>query len=212
VESAVVTRLIAYFRDYREVATLAGPGASAADIRALVERAGEAAERLMDQVKMRSVISKLVTSIALTSDEMNVTIDRGGLARTLDLPMPQDDTLLVLTVAASKVREGKATKLVLAGPASTPLARDPKLVALLAEARVTRDLVLASPDRTIRDIANEQQRCRHRIARLIRLSWLSPAIATAIVEGRQPRALTPRRLLDTDWPLEWDAQTALVGA
>jgi site-specific DNA recombinase len=211
VESAVVTRLIAYFRDYREIATLAGIGASAADIRALVERAGEAAERLLDQAKMRSVISKLVTLIALTSDELKITIDRGGLARTLDLLMPQDDTLLVLTVVASKVREGKATKLVLAGAASTSLARDPKLVALLAEARATRDLVLASPDRTIRDIANEQQRCRHRIARMIRLSWLSPDIATTIVEGRQPRSLTPRKLLDTDWPLEWNAQAAVIG-
>ncbi|WP_277970139.1 hypothetical protein [Sphingomonas echinoides] len=73
-----------------------------------------------------------------------------------------------------------------------------------------RDLVLASPDRSIREIAADQQRCRHRIAKLIRLSWLSPSIATAIVEGRQARALTPRKLLDTDWPLSWAAQDATI--
>ena len=212
VESAVVTRLIAYFRDYREIATLAGNNASAGDIRTLVERAGEAADRLADQTRMRPVVCRIVTSVIINADVLTVTVDREALARMLELASPVSDTALTLTVAASKVREGKATKLVLAGPASTMPTRDPKLVALLAEARATRDQVLASPDCTIRDIADEQQRCRHRIARLMRLSWLSPDIATAIVEGRQPRALTPRKLLDTDWPLDWNAQAALAGS
>ena len=211
VESAVVTRLVTYFRDYREIATLAGPGASAANIRALVERAGEAAERLLDQARRRSVMAKLVTSIAITTNEIMIAMDRSGIFRMLELTQTPVGTPLTLTVAASKVREGKATKLVLSGSASPTPTRDPKLVALLAEARATRDLVLVSPDRTMRDIASDQQRCRHRVSKLIRLSWLSPDIVTAIVEGKQPRTMTPRKLLDTHWPLEWDAQIALLG-
>ena len=210
VETAVSTRLLEYFRDYREIATLAPPGASAAEIRALVERAGEVAERLADQLRMRPLIAKLVVSIAMTSEELTVTIDRNAVFRTLEITLPANGAPLLLTVAASKVRQGKATKLVLGGSVSPTPTRDPRLVALLAEARATRDLVLASPDRTIRDIASDQQRCRHRVARLLRLSWISPNIATAIVEGRQPRTLTPRKLLNTDWPLEWDAQEAML--
>ena len=72
-------------------------------------------------------------------------------------------------------------------------------------------MVLAAPDRSLRAIAAEQGRCRHRIAKLIRLSWISPEIATAIVEGRQPRGLTARRLLDGELPIEWSAQEALAG-
>jgi hypothetical protein len=84
------------------------------------------------------------------------------------------------------------------------------LVALLAEARATRDMVLASPHLSLREIGNEQQRCRHRLAKLIRLSWLSPAIATAIVDGRQPRGLTAGMLIESELPVEWQAQEALV--
>jgi hypothetical protein len=43
-------------------------------------------------------------------------------------------------------------------------------VALLAEARATSDMVLASPERSLRELGKKQQRCRHRIAKLMRLS------------------------------------------
>ena len=36
-------------------------------------------------------------------------------------------------------------------------------------------------------------------------------IATAIVEGRQPRGLTARQLLERELPIEWRAQEAAVG-
>lgn len=84
-------------------------------------------------------------------------------------------------------------------------------MALLAEARATRDMVLATPSLSLRETASKQAHCRHRIAKLIRLSWISPEIATAIVEGRQPRGLTARRLLDGELPIEWSAQEVWTG-
>jgi site-specific DNA recombinase len=210
VEAALVARLSDYFSDYREIAILAGNGASAAVISVLVERAGHAVKHLVEPAKIRVIIAKLVRSIGMADEELRIELDRLALARLLGLAEPTDDAPLVLLAAATKVREGKATKLVLTGPGGQTSTRDPKLVALLSEARAMRDLVLASPNRSIREIAADQQRCRHRIAKLIRLSWLSPSIATAIVEGRQARALTPRKLLDTDWPLSWAAQDAMI--
>ena len=138
-------------------------------------------------------------------------VDRAALARMLQLESADVDDSLELVAGASKVREGKATRLVLTDGAAVAPARNGSLVALLAEARATRDMVLAAPDRSIREIAAEQQRCRHRIAKLIRLSWLSPEIATAIVEGRQPRGLTARRLLEGELPIEWRAQETAAG-
>jgi site-specific DNA recombinase len=210
VEAALVARLSDYFLDYREIAVLAGNGASAAAIGVLVERAGHAVKQLAEPAKIRVIIAKLIRSIGMADEELQIELDRPALARLLGLAEPTDAAPLVLLAAATKVREGKATKLVLTGPGGQTSTRDPKLVALLSEARAMRDLVLASPDRSIREIAADQQRCRHRIAKLIRLSWLSPSIATAIVEGRQARALTPRKLLDTDWPLSWAAQDAMI--
>jgi len=210
VEAALVARLSDYFRDYREIAVLAGSGASAVAIGVLVERAEHAVKHLAEPAKSRVIIAKLIRLIGMADEELRIELDRPALARLLGLAEPTDDAPLVLLAAATKVREGKATKLVLTDSGGQTSTRDPKLVALLSEARAMRDLVLASPDRSIREIAADQQRCRHRIAKLIRLSWLSPSIATAIVEGRQARALTPRKLLDTDWPLSWAAQDAMI--
>jgi site-specific DNA recombinase len=157
------------------------------------------------------VLGRLLLGVTIKSDELRLQIDLAALARTLDLSPPTDDPPLELVTAAAKVREGKATRLVLGDPNAAVLTRDTRLVALLAEARATRDMVLASPHLSLRELGNEQQRCRHRIAKLIRLSWLSPEIATAIVEGRQPRGLTARQLLEGELPVAWHAQEALVG-
>jgi hypothetical protein len=80
------------------------------------------------------------------------------------------------------------------------------LIALLAEAQVARAAVLADPDKSLRVLAAEQGRCRHRLAKLVRLSWLSPEVTAAIIEARAPHDLTPRRLLEDEHPLEWSDQ------
>jgi len=50
------------------------------------------------------------------------------------------------------------------------------------------------------------------ISRLIRISWLAPDIVSAIVEGRQPKAMTGRRLLRAaGLPMDWAAQRKFLG-
>ena len=118
----------------------------------------------------------------------------------------------MLTCHAVKVRRGPEVRLVIPGATMrAPRQRDEKLVALLAEAHAARALVLASPGQSINRIASNANRCRSRLTRLIALSYLSPKIVTAIVEGRQPRTLTARTLLDAQLSVEWSAQAALLG-
>ena len=48
--------------------------------------------------------------------------------------------------------------------------------------------------------------------RLVRLSYLAPAITQAILEGRQPRDLTADQLLaHSRLPLAWQEQRTLLG-
>ena len=86
-----------------------------------------------------------------------------------------------------------------------------KLVALLAEARRARELVLAKPEQSIASIAKEQGRCRARLTRLVTLSCLAPDIVTAIVEGKQPQHLSPNRLTSIELPLSWTEQRIALG-
>jgi hypothetical protein len=208
VEAAVTERLVRYFRDYREVATLAGPSPPAASLRQLIECAGGVAELLGSPNGQRSVLGKLLVGVALNSDKICIRLDRVALARLLELSPSDDDEPLELVTGASKIREGKTTRLVLTDPGAHGSVPDSKLVSLLAEARSTRDLVLANPDRSLREIGADLGRCRHRIAKLIRLSWLSPQLAAAIVEGRQPYGLTARKLLEAELPVGWSDQEA----
>ncbi len=50
------------------------------------------------------------------------------------------------------------------------------------------------------------------IARLLRLAWLAPDITAAIIQGRQPPALTATRLMQgPPPPLDWQAQRSALG-
>jgi hypothetical protein len=155
-------------------------------------------------------LGKLLLAVAVADDAVSIKVDLRALHRMLALPTVSDDARLELSAPASKTRQGKATRLVPTDPACAQHLPDTRLVALLAEAHATRDLVLASPHRSLREIAGEQGRCRHRMAKLIRLAWLSPKIAGAIVEGRQPARLNSRRLVESDIPLRWDQQEYML--
>ena len=72
-------------------------------------------------------------------------------------------------------------------------------------------LVLASPHLSLNQLAKQVGRCRKHMAKLFTVSWLSPQIIEAITDGSQPKGITRTRLLETDLPLSWDAQEALLG-
>jgi hypothetical protein len=79
-----------------------------------------------------------------------------------------------------------------------------KLVALGAAAR--QHLVTGKPDNLV-DTYSKQH-----LTRLARLGYLAPDIITAIVEGRQPPALSGRTLLRcANLPIEWAEQRRLLG-
>ena len=114
---------------------------------------------------------------------------------------------------AVKVRRGQELRLVIPASQSYDHAalRDEKLVALITESRSTLNLILDNPSKSLPLLAAEQGRCRVRMARLAKLGCLAPDILTAILKGRQPLNLTPRRLLDTDLPLCWAEQKRELG-
>jgi len=81
----------------------------------------------------------------------------------------------------------------------------------MGEALQARELVLAHPDRSIASIAGEHGRCRTRLAKLVGLSCIAPDVVTAILESRQPEALTARKLSGIALPAEWAQQRRVLG-
>ena len=118
-----------------------------------------------------------------------------------------DQRSITLSAAITKVRRGHELRLIIPGETPSPACpRNEKLVRLLADAMEARTLVLASPGQLLQQIAATHGRCRKRLTKLIRISWLAPQIVQSILDGTQPSTLTAARLLDADLPLAWTEQ------
>jgi hypothetical protein len=106
-------------------------------------------------------------------------------------------------------------RLVVPGPEKenqpSTVRRDERLIALVVEALHARELVLSQPERSIASIAAEHGRCRTRLAKLLGLSCMAPGVVIAILEGRQPEALTARQLSGMVLPTDWAQQCRILG-
>ena len=114
--------------------------------------------------------------------------------------------------AFERVRHGNDAKLVICEKATsdTPSA-DPQLIILLRDANRARALALAKPRLSLDELARRFGRSTERYKRLLRLSYLSPTVITAIIEARQPPHITNRFMQNLDGlPLSWTAQERLL--
>ena len=64
--------------------------------------------------------------------------------------------------------------------------------------------------RSLQELAKRDGISRRYIRRLIGLAFLSPQLVEAILQGRQPVALTATRLTELDLPLDWTEQQKLL--
>ena len=161
------------------------------------------------------LLERIVRKVGLEKEQVTIALNGAGLARELSLQIGYlADDLLQLVIPAVKVRRGHQLRLIIPGPdqatAQMPR-RDPKLIALLAEAITARDLVDEHLDQSIASIAAQQGRCRTRLGKLVQLACLDPEIIKAIVEGRQPEALNAKRLASAQLPFAWEEQRRLLG-
>ena len=183
---------------------------AAADLAAATLRSGT------DDTRIEQ-LQTLVERIDLAEDSILITLCPRGVAALLgEASVPNADlSPPVISIPAVRVRRGQQMRLVVPGPAATnelpPPRRDDQLIALVAEALQARELVLGHPSRSTSAIAAEHGRCRTRLAKLVGLSCLAPDIVTAIVEGRQPNALTARRLGSALLPPDWTGQRQMLG-
>jgi hypothetical protein len=106
-----------------------------------------------------------------------------------------------------------ATKLLIEGEANRPRAApDRSLLRLLAQAHQFRALVLQGGGRSIATLAAEAGVGASYFARVLRLGFLAPDAVTAILQGRQPPALTAKQLsLHIRLPIGWHDQMAALG-
>ncbi len=176
--------------------------ADAGQLRGLFEQA-HATKMQLQTHGVRTVLRPLLVAVRIQQKHMEVDLDPCVLGLSeqsgwcINIPLP----------TKRPFREARL-RIDAEGPADRSSG---DLLELVADAQDAQRLVLASPELSLNQLAKREGRCRTQLARLLRLSWMSPRIIDAIADGSQPRGLTRRALLTSDMPIDWEAQESLFG-
>jgi hypothetical protein len=181
----------------RRLADLGG----AEQLRDLFEGARLLRARLDNRSESASAVRALIALIKVGRDGLVVTLKPKALGLegqpcwTWNIPLPK----------RKPFREAKLRI------DATGHAADPHLVRLLAEAFAVHELVAASPELSLNQLAKQVGRCRKQMAKLLSVSWLSPRIIEAIANGTQPGSVNRTCLLEAELPIDWAEQEMLFG-
>jgi site-specific DNA recombinase len=196
-----------------------GPGRSQ-----LIERGRQIAEELGSQAQdeLKALLMALFCRVEIRSDRIDIALSRGCLTRLLagsldfkkhhQAPINESGDLLRLTVPVGLKRAGREMRMLVEN-ADDQTPADPSLLRIIARAHHIQARLIQNPKLTVHDIAREEQVSAAYLYTLLRLPWLAPDIATAIVNGRKPPQLTAQTLmrLTPRLPAGWAEQRKLLG-
>jgi len=218
-EQIVTTKLAAYFAAPSNIVGLAPADIEAHALQQALAKADITAATLRSGTTKakQAIITSVLRQAVLHADRVELALSPAGLAETLALPLDPTLPSIMLNVPAHRQRRGHQIRLMIAGEGQPiqqvlqpKLARDDKLIALLADAHAARQLVLSNPEIPLAELAELQGKYRKHLSQLIELSCLAPDIVEAVLAGNQPVALTDTKLRSSPLPLSWKDQRALL--
>ncbi|MEO0872243.1 MAG: recombinase family protein, partial [Pseudomonadota bacterium] len=201
-ERHVIVQLTALLEDEHALRRISGE-VEGGSLQNLFSKAKVIAARLAFDQSRVSVIPELIAAMQIGDKRIDVRLNadalglRSGEHWNWSIPLPPRKPFREAKLRIDAKRD------------QAPV--DQKLLMLLVEAQQARDLVLASPDLSLNQIAKREGRCRTQLRNLVRISWLSPRIVEAIVSSKQPAHLGRRQLLEADLPACWAAQEQMLG-
>ena len=153
----------------------------------------------------RPLLLSIVARIELGREQLQLTGNLGGLDEALA-------GTLELALVTGAVRTGKTLRLLIPSvqPTAEPV-RNPSLLKLVAQAFQARAAM--ETGLSVEEAATEFGYGKEYLADMLRTSYLSPRIITAIVEGRQASAMSRKHLVQTTRiPLAWSEQERALHA
>ena len=159
-------------------------------------------DRLETELSVTELISQLLQGRRLrTDDHVNRSLELGK-------------NTIVLTSACRPVRRGSEMRLVINGQSRNEYRPDPTLIAAVVKANEWWGELCAGNVRTIKEIAVRENSDERYVARILKLAFLAPDIAIAILDGRQrPDMTADMASRMPDLPCSWALQRQrLVGA
>src|SRR5215468_1089556 len=168
--------------------------------------------------RQRAFLTTLIDRIDVGAHQIDIHLRPTRLAALLDgaatpLPSAPDDEIQILSISVRSRRSGRAIRMLIEGTDPFATAKpDARLVKLLIRARRFNAALLDSDGVPFAALAKREGVSPSYFTRLVRLSYLAPDIAEAILTGRQPRDLTADKLLaHSRLPLGWHEQRTVLG-
>ncbi len=187
-------------------------------IRKVLSRAARMAAALSGSPGERAkLVRELVEKITVDEKAIIIKLRRGlllGEDVSSSASEPANDKAVELTAAVAFKHRGIETRLVLPGLAQQDRSSrcDPALIKAIARGRAWFEELATGRARSLEELAKRDGITRRYIRRLVGLAFLSPQLVEAILQGRQPVALTATRLTELDLPLDWTEQRKLLAS
>ena len=188
--------------------------------RRLAARAQEIGKRWPELPMMRSraILTALIDRIAVSVDQIDIHLRPARLGALLHVGATPtqgvtDDDMQILSIAVRLRRAGSEIRMLIDGADPFVAARpDARLIKLLLKARRFSATLAGSDGVPFATLAEREGVSRSYFTRVVRLSYLAPDIAQAILDGHQPRDLTADKLLaHSRLPLAWPDQRTALG-
>ena len=177
--------------------------------RQVLDRTRGIADPINGEEKL-ALMQDLIECIAILEEEVIVTIALGQFRERLG--MTAGSGVTEIRIPAKLRRLGMASRLVVGGEHASAAKPDDKMVRLIVKANDWLDRLTSGRAKSIGDIAEAEAVTPSYVSRIIQLALLSPRIADAILDGRQPVELTADRLIrQVPLPMAWDEQERLLG-
>jgi hypothetical protein len=189
----------------------------------LMTRAAELAGKWpeMSPLRLRVVLLALVQRVDMHPDQVVIHLRPRRLAALLDNRRTatnpdrlDDEPTLSLSHPVHLRRAGKEVRMVIdhTDPFVPPPKPDLALIRLVVRAHRFQDMLVKHKGGKFGDLAKREKLHRSYFSQLLRLAYLAPDIATAILDGHQPEGLTATQLIErADLPMSWREQRRALG-
>jgi hypothetical protein len=144
-------------------------------------------------------LGNLLAQVVVTPTSLTLHLNRATLLSIVGLAGGEVGGVpITLETETRFKRNGRGLRYVLPGPEGSwgKAHQDRPLIQAVARGRVWQDQLLSGRAKSREEIAEANRVSGQHVARLLPLAWLAPDIVEAILEGRQPIALTVKRLLE----------------
>jgi hypothetical protein len=213
VEKLVLHSLQSWLSDPLRVAgALGGYDLRPDDVKRLRQRLDETSTALADPRQNYALARELLSSVTLSEEALELSIQAPALSERLQLTEPSEATLDLIFACSLRRRGQTLTLQIDGGTKITSLDTNSRqLIEAVATAHLWWEEISTGQVPSLRQLAERENINVSHASRLIRLAFLSPHLVRQILEGRQAPHLSVEHLTRRiDLPHDWAAQERLL--